>query len=248
MKKICLSFDDGLLDFYNNVFPILKKHKKVCTLNVITGFSDGSISTPKKYCSIEQIKEMKDYGIEIALHTNSHQQKTTIQDLEISYKKLSSWIGDENVNGLVLPFNQKITAEISEWANKNQIKYIRTSFNKTNSFFEFLIKIFSKLKLISVEKKTAALNSRTKNQGNYSLFYSVEVLNSNLELCKNISFCLKDDSFCIFMFHSVYKDEDELKEITYKNGAISIEIFESFLSFLEDQNLEIVTNSSLIKK
>lgn len=47
MKTVILSFDDSLLDFYTNVFPLLKEFDVKSTLNVINSFVNivGGICT-----------------------------------------------------------------------------------------------------------------------------------------------------------------------------------------------------------
>lgn len=78
MKKVILSFDDSREDFYTRVFPLLKKYNIPATLNVISGFVNGTAkmnmpSADGKAMTSGQVVECQQSGlVEIACHGATH--------------------------------------------------------------------------------------------------------------------------------------------------------------------------------
>ena len=58
-NPVLITFDDGYRDNYDNVFPILKKHKLKATIFVITSF----LGKKEQYLTWEQAREMEKHGI-----------------------------------------------------------------------------------------------------------------------------------------------------------------------------------------
>lgn len=83
-KSVLITFDDGYKSFYANAFPILKEFNFLASVFMISDFVDNSL-----YLSKEQLKEINDYGIEIASHTAGHEDlsKLTLENQESSMKK-----------------------------------------------------------------------------------------------------------------------------------------------------------------
>lgn len=69
-KPIILTFDDGYIDHYVNVFPILKEYGFIGTFFIITGMPDNHVPG---YVTWEQIREMSDAGMDMESHTKTHQ-------------------------------------------------------------------------------------------------------------------------------------------------------------------------------
>lgn len=67
-KPIILTFDDGYADFYDNVFPILKKYEVKAVAYIISGFLD----TPNSMYSWQVQELAKSDLIEIGAHTVHH--------------------------------------------------------------------------------------------------------------------------------------------------------------------------------
>lgn len=67
-KPVVLTFDDGYRDFYEVVFPILKKYKSKAVAYIVPGLLDRS-----NYLFTWQVKEIaKDANIELGAHTMHH--------------------------------------------------------------------------------------------------------------------------------------------------------------------------------
>lgn len=73
-KPVLLTFDDGYLDNYTELFPLLQKYNCKATVFVIT----GSIGVNEHYMTWEQAKEMADSGlVSIQSHTVNHPELDT---------------------------------------------------------------------------------------------------------------------------------------------------------------------------
>jgi peptidoglycan/xylan/chitin deacetylase (PgdA/CDA1 family) len=68
-KPIVLTFDDGYVDAYTNVFPVLKQFGFVGTFFVITSRPDANDPV---YLSWSEIKEMSNAGMSMEPHTKDH--------------------------------------------------------------------------------------------------------------------------------------------------------------------------------
>ena len=77
-KPIVITFDDGYVDNYKNVLPILKEYNMKATLFMI---SDAA-NTPG-FVSTEQMHQMEAGGFDIQGHTNHHKILTKIDSTEL---------------------------------------------------------------------------------------------------------------------------------------------------------------------
>lgn len=68
-RPVVLTFDDGYIDHYIHVFPMLREFGFTATFFIITGLVDRN--TPG-YLTWTQIREMADAGMSIEGHTKSH--------------------------------------------------------------------------------------------------------------------------------------------------------------------------------
>jgi peptidoglycan/xylan/chitin deacetylase (PgdA/CDA1 family) len=95
-NPVIITFDDGAKNNYTHAFPILKEFNfKACIF----------LTTQRYEFSLEQLKEMQDYGIEFGSHTKSHPNLLQItkydakQEIEESKKIL-----EEELNTEILVF------------------------------------------------------------------------------------------------------------------------------------------------
>lgn len=85
-KPVVLTFDDGWMDVYNEVFPIAKELNMKFSMYVITDLI-GTAS----YCTLEQLQEMKESGlVEINSHTVSHPYLDTLTEEEVVSELVNS--------------------------------------------------------------------------------------------------------------------------------------------------------------
>lgn len=69
LKPVILTFDDGYIDHYQNVLPILLEFGFAGTFFIITGRADAN---DPHYLNWMQIREMADGGMSMEAHTKSH--------------------------------------------------------------------------------------------------------------------------------------------------------------------------------
>lgn len=77
-KPILLTFDDGYVDNYDNVLPILKEYDMKATLFMIS----DAVNTAR-FLSVTQLHKMEQGGFDIQGHTNHHKVLTTIDPTEL---------------------------------------------------------------------------------------------------------------------------------------------------------------------
>jgi peptidoglycan/xylan/chitin deacetylase (PgdA/CDA1 family) len=132
-KPAMLTFDDGYVGTYTNMYPILKKYNMKATIFVIS-----NMLYSKKYLNSKQIKEMSDSGlVSIQSHTKTHAElkyakigKSLTAELEDSKKTIFNITGKEPFV-LAFPngtYNTKIMPEI-----KKNYKY---SLKKNGGIFQ----------------------------------------------------------------------------------------------------------------
>lgn len=68
-KPVILTFDDGHIDHYESVFPLLQRYQTTATFFIITGRAD--LNDPA-YISWSQIVEMANAGMSMESHTKTH--------------------------------------------------------------------------------------------------------------------------------------------------------------------------------
>ena len=86
-KPVLLTFDDGTLDTYQALFPILQERKVKATIFLITDF----IGTQPDYMTWDQIKQMQQSGlVEFGSHTCSHARLRQLTDEQILHELTQS--------------------------------------------------------------------------------------------------------------------------------------------------------------
>lgn len=215
MKTVILTFDDSRLDFYTNVFPLLKEFNIPATLNVITDFVNhpSGYSFPSgsdKAMTREQIVECHESGlVEIACHGHTH--KNTKEDVVENLRCLRNMIGDCKI-GFASP-----TSAVT-WENKNanglwdlveqgELSYIRSGIRirREGKIYAVLSVLDSKL---HSNHLFWYLNKRTINPSRIRVPYlSSTTVHSYTKPCQIKQFLkkAKSDSTIILMFHSVKK-------------------------------------------
>lgn len=93
-KPIVITFDDGYVDNYKNVLPILKEYNMKATLFMI---SDAA-NTPG-FVSTEQMHQMEAGGFDIQGHTNHHKILTKIDPTELADALLGGKTSLEGILG-----------------------------------------------------------------------------------------------------------------------------------------------------
>ena len=88
ITKIALSFDDGALDGYTNIFPLLKKYNLPATFNIVSGYLDQNtcgVEKPFPTLTWEMVREMSMSSlIEIANHSSNLDGNLLISEFDVT--------------------------------------------------------------------------------------------------------------------------------------------------------------------
>lgn len=74
-RPVLINFDDGYKDTYTHALPILKKHNATATLFMVSNYIGYGA-----FVNLDQLKELRDYGIEIGAHSISHPSLTKVDN------------------------------------------------------------------------------------------------------------------------------------------------------------------------
>jgi peptidoglycan/xylan/chitin deacetylase (PgdA/CDA1 family) len=77
-KPVAITFDDGYRDNYTEAFPLLRERYMVATIFIIT----KKLNTPGGI-TVDELREMNKYGIEIGSHTQHHLNLRTLNQTEL---------------------------------------------------------------------------------------------------------------------------------------------------------------------
>lgn len=244
--KIVLSFDDGRADFYQNVFPLLKKYKIKATLNIITGFIDKSVIPPYEVCQLNELREMFESGlVEMAMHSNSHLHSSTACDFEVCFEKMRNWFPQICSFGIAMPFNQYPSPEIINFAKEKSIPYIRIGFCPSKKRLSLMFYKLFGIKQDFLSKSLVTANENAKKRKGLKYYYSIPIdWKRNVdEYIKIINQCDKNkQNVLVFMFHSIINDNCD---IHFKEGAWTISKFETLLKYISDEGFETLKQEEI---
>lgn len=214
---VCLSFDDGRKDFYDNAFPILKKYGLTASLNVTTGYVDKTFkpSWPTSYgaCTKEELLELKKYGIEIAYHGDQH--ITSEDDFENARKKFIKWNLHENEMGFAVPGSYLENVDVKsfiKYLEKENVKYMRIDNNKKHYFF---YRVFRKLYNVTGNKTFYKLYNKSnimdlKNINRYDVPSVIVFEKDNPEnIVELIKLAINKNGVVVLMLHGILDENDK---------------------------------------
>ena len=93
-KPVIITLDDGYRDLYTTAFPILVAHNFTAVSYIVTGFIGL-----KGYVTVDQIKQMDQYGFEIGAHTVNHADLARASQPWLTYQLVQSKRWLENMLG-----------------------------------------------------------------------------------------------------------------------------------------------------
>lgn len=132
-KPVVLTFDDGHIDHFTNVFPILQEFGYTGTFFVITGLTDAN---DPNHVSWQQVQQMSDAGMSMEAHTKNHislrqrSYDTLIYEMLGSMESLQAYTGraphifsypvghydnDTLAVARTLPIWRAVTTEAGRW-------------------------------------------------------------------------------------------------------------------------------------
>ncbi|MGL6066707.1 MAG: polysaccharide deacetylase family protein [Cetobacterium sp.] len=182
-KWIMLTFDDGYKDNYENAFPILKKYGFKSVIYILDGIKynkwdvDDKNNPEKKLplMSVEELLEMKGYGIEFGGHTSSHPRLADIENENIkkeiinSKRNIEKIIGD-NLLSFAYPYgslNREVKDIVKEAGyqfavatdsgsinfSQDLLQIRRIGIFPTNNMFNFKRKVSGKYNFIKIKRE-----------------------------------------------------------------------------------------------
>jgi peptidoglycan/xylan/chitin deacetylase (PgdA/CDA1 family) len=95
-RAVALTFDDGYADAYSTALPLLRERGMVATFYIVSGF----VGQPG-YVNWDEVRALRDAGMEIGAHSITHPDLTTLDDAEAtnqiagSRQTISTEIGQE---------------------------------------------------------------------------------------------------------------------------------------------------------
>ncbi|MBA4383720.1 MAG: hypothetical protein C0410_03210 [Anaerolinea sp.] len=138
LRPVVITFDDGNLDMYDNVFPILKKYGYVATFYVVESYVNG-----KDMVSADQLKELIKNGWEIGSHSKTHSHLPALneenlpEEIRLSKLNLEEKLG-VGINSFAYPFgeiNDNIIRLTSNFGYKSAVGLGNSVTHSINSIF-----------------------------------------------------------------------------------------------------------------
>jgi peptidoglycan/xylan/chitin deacetylase (PgdA/CDA1 family) len=117
-KIVCLFFDDGYQNQYDEAYPVLKKYKFTATFGIITS-SIGKGNDIYQYMTQDELRDLARYGMDIASHSVTHPQLLTLSDAQLHDEIFNSKEQLESLGIVVDTF----IAPYYEW-NNTMVDYI----------------------------------------------------------------------------------------------------------------------------
>ena len=258
ISKISLSVDDGSLDGFTNIFPLLKKYNLPATFNIVTKYLDektDDLEKPFPSLTWQIVKEMYSSSlIEFANHTSDHTN---------SWDSIAAG-RDILISRLDIPFNKKIGFASPEskisgtelLSNKPRfirlgISYARTGIRvRSHKIYRILARKIGRVIHLGWIYKIAYHDTLMDKNDNYVL-YSVPIMRDTTtnQVIALIKHAEAEKKSLILMLHRVKKPE----EPGYNNNwCWDYGKFEYLLKYLHNEQLkghiEVLKTQDIIKQ
>lgn len=115
-NAVVLTFDDGYEDFYENAYPILRKHKMPATNFIIVKSSDIYDPNILPHLKWGQMKEMRNNGMSFYSHTYDHHRYEAIneQGEKAAMLKHPLYLPEEQRLETEEEYTQRITQDLAK--------------------------------------------------------------------------------------------------------------------------------------
>lgn len=217
---VCLTFDDGRKDNDSLIREYLIANGIPVTLNVTTGYVDGScpeklLPTNKEALSIQDIVSLSHSSlVEIAAHGDMH--LNTDEDIDRGHAKLVEWLKNEDVvpMGFASPSTQFSLSRLGEdrkWLNEHGFSYIamgqrRGRWGKAQLLCRKAGRIVHLPKLYEIAYKDTLME-----HCNDGVIYRVPIHRDTTfsQIKRLVQKCVKEKKALFLMFHSVDSVADD---------------------------------------
>jgi peptidoglycan/xylan/chitin deacetylase (PgdA/CDA1 family) len=245
--KVVLSFDDGRIDNYQIVFPILKKYGLTASIHITTGFIDGSFTTDEfgvgmKPLPIYGLKEMSEYGIDISSHGDKHKMEP--EDFLTSKSKIHEWIGQSNI-GFSVPNSSASMEETTLFRESldNHISYIRVGRDSKCRSFPYKI-LYLLYKISRFQIFYNAFNRVNLNLNIDKFYIKSVVIKKHIKaksVCKFIKKHAAKNAAVVLMLHTITRKPQNPWEWSINN-------FEYLCRFLKNMSDSKLLNETNLQK
>ena len=226
---ISLSFDDGRIDNYNILYPLLKKYNLPATLNITTGFvrGEGRLKrlAPTEPMNVDMVKEMfQDPLVEIASHGNGFASPGTDLNLD-EYQ------------------------EMKQELNASHLEYVRLSLRYLSyPILKTYLRKASRLLKWPFLYRLAYQDTLMSHVEN-GILYSIPVLSSIKvsELKAIINEAESTGKVCILMFHSIVEDGKLRDNWDYERTKFT-DLCEFLVRERDEQRLDVVTSMDIYQR
>lgn len=168
-KNIILTFDDGYVDNYALLFPLLKEYGFTAVIFLVTreqentwGIREGEPAIP--LLTKSQLIEMDSYGIEFGAHTCTHphlyelNEETAKQEIMASTKDLEDLLGKPALS-FAYPFgevNESLKKMVKEAGYMYAVATFSGPYNLREDFLQIRrIEVASQTLLVSFKRKVS---------------------------------------------------------------------------------------------
>ena len=217
---ITVTFDDGFESVYNQAMPLLQKYGIHSTQYVITGTAKNL-----NYVSWDQVAQMQKAGHEIACHTVTHPDLTTLDDASLDSQLKQCKAELTNRFGPITDFaspygaqNPKTLSAISKYFDSQR----NTNGDPTNGVSDADINTAAKFNRYNIIGVTVRHDT------------SIE------ELTKLVDFTKANNGWLVLTYH-------QADEGTASQFAVNPENLEKQFSYLSKTNVRIVTMQDALR-
>ena len=140
-KKVIITFDDGYEGIYQHAFPVLKKHKLMATVFLIS----NKIGTAEKFSYLDkaQIQELQRHGFEFGSHSLSHKDLSVLNETELISEVRDSKKKIEDLLGQACPhfcypygkWNQKVQTRVRDAGYQSACSSLNGRWNTAEDLF-----------------------------------------------------------------------------------------------------------------
>ena len=258
MRRVIITFDDGRLDNYEYALPVLRKYGLQATFFITTGYIDGSFcpatwKSSEGPMNIDQLREMAEFGNEIALHGDRH--KTEKEDFENCWKKMSQWLGNEGKYGFSIPGSHYDREYLERFMKdeKERLLYVRGGSlgrGKNNAIRKILkgLRVYTNCRSYFAYYNSANILPGTPDR---QVVPSIGIRETDKP--GKIQYLLDkmpDGHSVVFMFHSILPDDSP--RLGQDPWCWSLSRFESFCRYLSEEasggGIQVVTMRDLFKR
>jgi len=215
---VTVTFDDGWESVYTNGLPTLQKDGIQTTQYIISGTMADNYS----YMSVAQIQSMQKAGHEVASHTVSHPDLTTLSDQQLTYQLVQSKSTLNQDFGPIYDFTSPYGAY-----NAHTLQIIGQNYrSQKNAEGD---PAANELEAINIKSTFNPLNVTS---------FTVRRTTTNAEIQKLLQAARQNNGWLVLTYHQIDNSSDEY--------AISPEVFAEQMQLIDRSNIRSATMGQVL--